>query len=442
MPILLLDDLLSLANNTFSRLKVFPKHDIASELNTEVGKWKTQIADACLALVLEPSKHLQSHSFDTPDNDYCIDLRATSGFLPRRLKGQLKQIDANTRRIQTSHEAKIAQGNIICYRATEDGKLVAFEPRSTSIVHKALGVLSIAHQLYYFNFPELKQPVISKYNIEYCAHPTCGMQIQRQENHLQLCEQHDEELMWNIEHRWLPAAAKDIYNVIKKKVGESDSKEIHHRIYYQLLSQLNVWITQIDHIIPTDCTGTGVQTSSVDAWLVLQLRPMRQLLMLMKSAIFLYRMYLNPGPVAGIIGAIVALFVNALHSDEVGQTVGNGFVQMIRSVCGTFAAMFAYVGIGILFTLDLIFTDDAYIAIILKVVGGALAITGVIVAAIVATPVAIIGGIWLGATGLASFLIGKRMERDRDRRGKPHTHLIQVHLDLRLARERLWQWTE
>jgi hypothetical protein len=171
----------------------------------------------------------------------------------------------------------------------------------------------------------------------------------------------------------------------------------------------------------------------------------------MKSAIFVYRMHLNQATT--IIASIIALIVAALQTPEVIQAVVRGFIRIIRTVCGSIATIFAYVGIGILYTLDLIFSDDAYIAIILETAGlGLLAIGGVIIAtataagllmAPVVLPIAIfIGGIGVAMVGSTSFFIGRRMQEERDAHGQPHAQLIQVHLDLRRARERLWQWMD
>ena len=423
-----LDNLLTDAQNTFDRIEKLPKDRITPDLETEISNWKSQITSACLPLILETSRTMQFYSFDTsssdkffdtpssdkffgtPSSDYSIDLRATSHILPRRLEGKLNQIDEITKTNRTRHEAEIGRGNIICYRATLDGKLVAFKSSSSSPANEYSEILSFVLQLLHFNFPKLPIKVTSTYDITYCAHPNCDKRVKGEEDHLQLCHVHGKQLLENIDRRWLSAESKHIYNDIKN-AGERDSAGIHRRIYYQLLQQLDLWIRQIDHIIPSDYTG--VETSSIDTWLILQLRPVRLLLTLMKSAIFVYRMHLNQA--ITIIASIIALITVALRAPEVIQAMANGFVRVIRTVCGVIATIFAYVGIGILYTLDLIFSDDAYIAIILQTaglglvtIGGVMIGTGVasiafmgaattslVIMAPVAAPIAIIiGGIW------------------------------------------------
>jgi hypothetical protein len=162
----------------------------------------------------------------------------------------------------------------------------------------------------------------------------------------------------------------------------------------------------------------------------------------MKSAIFLYRMHLNPFPDGLIIAALIALIVHGLQSEVTEGAMIRGYVRIIRTICGVYASIFAYLGIGVLYTLDLIFTDDAYIAILLKTFGVGLVAAGVAAVVIITTPVAIFGGIAAATVGSAMFFIGDRMGKERNNRGTPHPHLIQVHLDLRIARERLWQWIE
>lgn len=423
--------------NTFVRLKRLSKNEITSELKMEMTNFKSEIANGFLPLLLRSVNLSQASHVDEANNYYCIDLRATSHILPPRLKGEAKSINETTRRNRAIHEKEITQGKIACYKATDDGKLVVFEPRSNSKNLQDILTRSFARQIYSFTFPKLEQQNFSTYNVKFCAHPKCSNKLGKEEDHLQLCQIHHEKLMYDIEHRWLQERYEKIYSEIKY-AGEQNSEKLHNRIYFQLLPQLNVWIKQIDCIIPIDCTGIGTQVPSGESWLVLQLRPVRQLLILMKSAIFLYRMHLNSN--IGIIAALIALIIQGLQSDAVQQAVIHGYVRIIRTICSNISAIFAYMGIGILYTLDLIFTDHAYIAIILQTFGAGLAVAGTAAAVIVATPVAVIGGIAAGTVGLAMFLIGRRMEKERDNRGAPHPHLIQVHLDLQLARERLWQW--
>ncbi|CAF3272069.1 unnamed protein product, partial [Rotaria sp. Silwood2] len=186
--------------------------------------------------------------------------------------------------------------------------LSAFKPQSIARSTWPLSrwnsreVPSLLHQFLEFNFANHIQhkPTATarpSYTADCCAYPNCDNKQVMKSNmtHLQLCENHNNELDSKLRNIWIPSAAMKNYNAIKAQ-GESDSDASHNEVYYQLLPQLDKWIEQIDDIIPTYYTGTDATASAVNAWLILQLRPMRQLLMLMKLAIFVYRMHLNQNP--------------------------------------------------------------------------------------------------------------------------------------------------
>ncbi|CAF0787770.1 unnamed protein product [Adineta steineri] len=326
-----------------------------------------------------------------------------------------------------------------------------------------------------FTFPtEILNNQITTYepehSVKHCAYPNCGSthgikdnisHLQLCEDHetklkkyldqqwIQLCENHEKELKNNLDSQWIPPQALEIYKKIKAQ-GEKDCKKNHYRIYYQLLPQLNEWIEQIDNIIPIDCSGIGSEVSAIDSWLVLQLRPIRQLLMLMKSFIFIYRMYLNPHP--DVIAALIALFIHVTESCAVRETICQEVARMIRSFCGIGSSIFIYFGIGVLYTLDMIITDDAYLAIILKGLGFTLVAIGGFLVTTAFAPVIIVDGtatIAVGGAvagiaaigvGLTSAVLGLVMGGNHVNHGAPNLPLIQVHLNLALARERLWQW--
>jgi hypothetical protein len=257
-----LDNLLIDAHNTFDRIEKLSKDRIEKlskdritpDLETEISNWKSQITSACLPLIIETGKTMQSYSFDTPssdnffdtpssdysfdtsssdysfdtsNSDYSIDLRATSHILPRRFEGKPKQIDEVTRISRALHEAEIERGDIICYRATHDGKLVAFKPSSSSAANDSSEILSFVRQLLQFNFPKLSIGVMSTYDITYCAHPTCDKRVKGEGAHLQLCHVHGKQLLEDIDRRWLSAESKNIYNDIKN-ASERNSEGMHH----------------------------------------------------------------------------------------------------------------------------------------------------------------------------------------------------------------------
>ncbi|CAF0744185.1 unnamed protein product [Adineta steineri] len=453
----LVDNITSKANY----IKELPRR-IDSSMTAAVTEWKSLVAKACLPLVLELAPDSSDTTAQLPSSDYMIDLRAGINVLPRRFESQRKPIDAEAKLLQIQHEKKIEQNEIKCYKMNEKGEQFQFKFESSrpSLLFSSRKTShessKFIQEFRKFTFPDkvLNNQITiyePKHSFKYCAYPNCSSTNGIKDNitHLQLCENHEKELKNNLDSQWIPPQALEIYNIIKAQ-GEKDCEENHHRIYYQLLPQLNKWIEEIDNMIPTDCSGTGSHVSATDAWLVLQLRPIRQLIMLMKSFIFIYRMYLNPHP--DVIAALIALFIHVTESCAVRETICQEVTKMIRSFCGIVSSIFNYFGIGILYTLDMIITDDAYLAIILKGLGLTLMVIGWSLISAAFAPIIIVGGsatIAVGGAvagiaaigaGLTSVTIGRRMGEERENRSAPDPRLIQVHLNLALARERLWQW--
>ena len=135
----------------------------------------------------------------------------------------------------------------------------------------------------------------------------------------------------------------------------------------------------------------------------------------LRCNVFIYPIHLNPHPV--VYSAIIALIVRALESPEVSEANIQGFIRFIRVVCTSIASIFAFFGIGILYTLDLLVTDDAYVAIILKEIGGTQIATGGFLTTVVTGPIAMAGALVVIGTGATVFLIGSHMETEWEVRG-------------------------
>ncbi|CAF1533122.1 unnamed protein product [Adineta ricciae] len=434
------DELIDGINSKANYIKTLPR-TMDSCMREAIMNWKLLVTEASLPLVLNSAPNSRDSVTELPSSDYMIDLRAGIKILPRRFESQQKSIDVETRHFRTKHEKEIMQGQVKCVKINEEGKQFKYEPSRSEMPHDSTIFIGELHK---FSFPDKVPPEKSAedpltYPTNACAYPNCGNTegIENCITHLQLCERHEKELEHNIQYKWMPPKALKNYKKIETQRVEN-CEEYHYRIYYQLLPQLNKWIEQIDSIILTDCSGVGSEVSAIDAWLVLQLRPMRQLLMLMKSFIFIYRMYLNSDAI--VIEAITALFVHVLESATVKEAIVQETVRMIRLFCGIVSCIFIYFGIGILYTLDIIISDDAYLATILGGFGLTLIAIGVFLLAAAAGPRSIVGGIAVLGTSFTSTLLSFRMGRERERRDAVHPHLIQIHLDLTRAQERMWQW--
>lgn len=444
------DELLEHAKSTARHIQKSKTME-SDALAISVKEWKSQIAKASIALIQHSINNPTDATSSQATNIYDIDLRAGYSVLPQRIGGVPTTIDEITKAARDHHEKEMEECKIQCYKISENGDLLPFERKQRSGQNVPLlrqsrsEPVTFVRQLQMSMLPidmqdSFEERGNSSYQIKCCAHPGCSNKngIRTDIDHLQLCVEHDSEFKSKL-YEWIPPTAKENYEIIKSQ-AEKDPTGTHNRVYYQFLPQVDRWIKQIDDFIPANINGTEPDTRAVDAWLILQLRPVRQLLMLMKAAIFIYRMHLNQ--TSEILAAIIGLCITIIGATEVQHAAVNEVVRAMRVAMRGISGIFIHFSIGVLYTLELINSDDAYLAIVLQGLGITAAAIGCTMIASAAASSMIIPGIAVVGAGITCFNMGRNMRQQRIARGEPHFCLVTTHLDLRRARERLWQWIE
>ena len=415
------------------------------------------------------------HGQANPASPYHWDL--SQPLLPPRLQGKAPTLLPAISQLRSTHEGFIVSKRVPVFTLSDGGRAIRFEPSSAKI-HSTRNPVSFAEQMMRFS-----SSGVNKYNKQWderctehhwyapfrCVRTGCHNNGQHRGlggDHLQLCTTHAEAQTEELTRICVSAGVADCYHILCVR-QQTSTEPFHINLYYHLYPQLDHWVALLDAILPINVTGYPQDgpVSPLQAHLLLQLRPLRQLLLALKATIAAYRMHLNPHPF--IIAAVVALIVGALRSASVRRAARIGVSKVITGALGLVTGIFLNVGLGVLWTLDMLFTDDWIFAQILKTGGqmafvlgsGAAVFSFVSVAgtailatsgaaasivaaatAVVGSPVIILGGAVTATVGVISWKVGNWMLDERAARGVPHALCAQMHINITLQQAWLWQW--
>jgi hypothetical protein len=250
------------------------------------------------------------------------------------------------------------------------------------------------------------KPNFAAYSLKVCATPGCRRPIpaSKQSDHLNLCDEHSSELNTLLKNY------QESYGIVIPQNMSTD--DVHNMVYYNSLPNID---QLLQHLLPS----TDRHTKYV-----------AQVLLALKACIYLYRMHLNAMPY--FIQTIVGLFLNALRQCETEMK------QLVSALLKLVLVPFAICGIFLIWTADLLFSDDLHLSIILLAAGGGLAWWGYVTYA--AAVVVLAGPIAAVAGGIALIGIGAAMFIKRLYRRAPHEYAVRAHINLNNVDGYLRQW--